>query len=88
MEMDHTKLNPLFLLLNAQAWSSVIKDIKSDPLHAHGMVKMAGFYDKNISTTVNVLHIACKNKAPVEVIEALIEANEKTVSQTDYTSQQ
>jgi hypothetical protein len=87
MSIDNIRINSLFILLKAQAWESVVKEIRNDSFHAHGVIKMVGFYDNKIATTVNALHVACKYNAPVEVIEALIEANEKAVSQMDSSYQ-
>jgi ankyrin repeat protein len=84
---DHSEFNPLFMMLETKDWRLVAKEARRMPRWAIGTVKILGFYDKKISSRVNALQIACAKDAPLDVVEALHNANPKGIEENDSTYQ-
>jgi ankyrin repeat protein len=74
-------------MLEMKDWPSVAREARRMPRWVIGTVKILGFYDKKISSRVNALQIACAKDAPLDVVEALHNANPKAIQESDSTYQ-
>jgi hypothetical protein len=79
---DH---NTIFLLIDEKAWELVEQEACRKPRMIKQPVYISGFFDKNISSKVNVLHAACKNHAPPKTVEALYKVHPSIISEPDAT---
>jgi len=75
--------NPVFDLLQDRNWERALKEAKKSPKLCKELYHAQGFYDGQISSRVNALHMASAVGAPPEVIQGLAAFNPGAAFQVD-----
>ena len=83
MSVEEDEPNLVFSLLQDRKWDRAIKEAKKSPKLVRDLYQVGGFYDGQISSKVNALHMAAALGAPPEVIDGLAALHPGAASQVD-----
>jgi hypothetical protein len=71
MSLEPDDSNEVFALLQDHKWDKALKEAKKSPKLVRELYQVGGFYDGQISSQVNALHMAAALGAPPELIQGL-----------------
>lgn len=83
MIADNDEPNLVFSLLQDHKWDRALKEAKKTPRLCKDLFHVGGFYDGQIASRVNALHLAAALGAPPEVIQGLAAIHPGAAFQVD-----